>query len=67
MPAQFFSCCPEEVSVIVEQSRVLEDLHTIIVLDEALAPDDREQDFYCERDTQYSLKSQRWLGNNDHY
>jgi len=55
MPAQFLSCCPEEVSVIVEQGRVLEDLHTIVVLDEALAQDDREQDFYYKRDLQYSL------------
>jgi len=55
MPAQFLSCCPEDVSVIVEQGRVLEDLHTIVVLDEALAQDDREQDFYYKRDMQYSL------------
>jgi len=60
MPAQFLSCCPTDVSVIVEQGRVLEDLHTIVVLDEALAQDDREQDFYYKRDTQNSLKSQRW-------
>jgi hypothetical protein len=62
MPAQFLSCCPTDISVIVEQGRVLEDLHTIVVLDEALAQDDREQDFYYKRDTQNSLKSQRWLG-----
>jgi energy-coupling factor transporter ATP-binding protein EcfA2 len=55
MPAQFLSCCPTDVSVIVEQGRILEDLHTIVVLDEALAQDDREQDFYYKRDMQYSL------------
>jgi ABC-type cobalamin/Fe3+-siderophores transport system ATPase subunit len=55
LPAQFLSCCPKEVSVIVEQGRVLEDLHSIVVLDEALAQDDREQDFYYKRDMQNSL------------
>jgi AAA15 family ATPase/GTPase len=52
MPAQFLSCRPEKVSVTVEQGRLLEDLHTIVVLDEALAQDDREQNFYYKRDSQ---------------
>ncbi len=46
MPAQFFSLRQEETGIIVEQGRLLEDLQTIVALDEALAQDDREQDFY---------------------
>jgi len=55
MPAQFLSCRPEKVGVAVEQGRLIEDLHTIVVLDEVLAQDDREQDFYYKRDTQELL------------
>jgi AAA15 family ATPase/GTPase len=50
MSAQFLSLRLDEAGVAVEQGRLLEDLHTIIVLDEALAQDDREQDFYYKRD-----------------
>lgn len=46
MPAQFFSLRQDGTNIAVEQGRLLEDLHTIVVLDEALAQDDREQDFY---------------------
>jgi predicted ATPase len=46
MPAQFFSLRQDETGIAVEQGRLLEDLHTIVALDEALAQDDREQDFY---------------------
>ncbi len=55
MPGQFLSCRPEKGGIVVEQGSVLEDLHTILVLEEALAQDDREQAFYYERDRQYSL------------
>ncbi len=50
MSAQFLSLRLDEAGVAVEQGRLLEDLHTIIVLDEALAQDDREQEFYYKRD-----------------
>ncbi|TGO02898.1 hypothetical protein PN36_16990 [Candidatus Thiomargarita nelsonii] len=50
MSAQFLSLRLDEPGVAVEQGRLLEDLHTIIVLDEALAQDDREQEFYYKRD-----------------
>lgn len=50
MSAQFLSLRQDETGVAVEQGRLLEDLHTIVVLDEALAQDDREQEFYYKRD-----------------
>jgi len=50
MSAQFLSLRLDEAGVAVEQGRLLEDLHTIIVLDEALAQDDREQEFYYKRE-----------------
>lgn len=46
MPANFFSLKTDKDGVVIEQGRLLEDLHTIVVLDEVLAQDDREQDFY---------------------
>jgi len=61
MPARCFSLSSNNATtgVVIEDGHILEDLNTIIVLDEVLAQDDREQDFYYKRDTQYSLKSQR--------
>jgi len=54
MPARCFSLNPNNptTGVVIEEGRILEDLNTIIVLDEVLAQDDREQDFYYKRDTQ---------------
>ena len=53
MPAQYFSLNPNNgTGVKIENGRLLEDLNTIIVLDEVLAQDDREQDFYYKRDRQ---------------
>ncbi len=46
MPARFFSLRTDNAGVAVEEGRILEDLNTIVVLDEVLAQDDREQDFY---------------------
>jgi AAA15 family ATPase/GTPase len=45
-PARFFSLRTDNAGIAVEQGRILEDLNTIVVLDEVLAQDDREQDFY---------------------
>jgi len=60
MPARCFSLNPNNATgVVIEDGHILEELNTIIVLDEVLAQDDREQDFYYKRDTQNSLKSQR--------
>lgn len=57
MPARCFSLNPNNATtgVIIENGHILEDLNTIIVLDEILAQDDREQDFYYQRDTQNLL------------
>ena len=54
MPARCFSLNPNStaIGVIVENGRILEDLSTIIALDEVLAQDNREQDFYYKRDMQ---------------
>jgi hypothetical protein len=54
MPARCFSLNPNNATtgVVIEDGHILEDLNTIIVLDEVLAQDDREQDFYYKRDTQ---------------
>jgi len=46
MLANFFSLKANKDGVVIEQGRLLEDLHTIVVLDEVLTQDDREQDFY---------------------
>ncbi|MDM8561761.1 AAA family ATPase [Candidatus Marithioploca araucensis] len=46
LPARFFSLRMDNAGVAVEEGRILEDLNTIVVLDEVLAQDDREQDFY---------------------
>ncbi|MEN8220987.1 MAG: AAA family ATPase [Pseudomonadota bacterium] len=46
IPAHFFSFRMDEGSVVVEQGKILEDLQTIITLDEELALYDREQSAY---------------------
>jgi len=46
IPAHFFSFQKDEASVAVEQGKILEDLQTIITLDEELALYDREQSAY---------------------
>ncbi len=55
MSARCFSLNPNNATmgVVIEDGYLLEDLKTIIVLDEVLAQDDREQDFFYKRDTQH--------------
>lgn len=46
VPARFFSLRTDEVGVAVEQGDLLEDLQTIVLLDEWLQLDDREQTLF---------------------
>jgi ABC-type transport system involved in cytochrome c biogenesis ATPase subunit len=46
IPARFFSLRTDKVGVAVEQGDLLEDLQTIVVLDEWLQLDDREQTLF---------------------
>ncbi len=60
MSARYFSLNPNNAAgVKIEDGRLLEDLNTIIVLDEVLAQDDREQYFYYQRDMQELSQSRK--------
>lgn len=55
MPARFFSLRPDNDAITIEHGNVLEDLQTIVTLEEELALYDREQNAYYAKKARQRL------------